>query len=62
MNDLSEKILIVTTREFGSHSRKDNIKRNDSYTHFLQQLHNKLTWLVIFYYFFVLFSFLFVKK
>jgi hypothetical protein len=28
------------------------ILRNDSYTHFLQQSHNKLTWLVIFYYFF----------
>jgi hypothetical protein len=24
--------------------------RNDPYTHFSQQLHNKLTWLVIFYY------------
>jgi hypothetical protein len=38
------------------------IRRNDPYTHFSQQPHNKLTWLVIFYYFFVLFSFLFVKK
>jgi len=27
------------------------IKRNDSYTHFSQQPHNKLTWLVIFYFF-----------
>jgi hypothetical protein len=26
--------------------------RNDPYTHFSQQLHNKLMWLVIFYYFF----------
>jgi hypothetical protein len=26
--------------------------RNDPYTHFSQQLHNKLTWLVIFYYVF----------
>jgi len=26
--------------------------RNDPYTHFSQQPHNKLTWLVIFYYFF----------
>jgi hypothetical protein len=26
--------------------------RNDSYTHFSQQPHNKLTWLIIFYYFF----------
>jgi len=34
--------------------------RNDPYTHFLQQPHNKLTWLVIFYYFFVLFCFLFI--
>jgi hypothetical protein len=30
----------------------DNDMRNDPYTHFSQQLHNKLTWLVIFYYFF----------
>jgi hypothetical protein len=50
--------------------------RNNPYTHFSQQPHNKLTWLVIFYffcglvlvvfvifyYFFVLFCFLFVKK
>jgi hypothetical protein len=36
--------------------------RNDPYTHFSQQLHNKLTWLVIFYNFFVFFYFLFVKK
>jgi len=28
-----------------------SIKRNDPYTHFSQQPHNKLTWLVIFYYF-----------
>jgi hypothetical protein len=27
-------------------------KRNDPYTHFSQQPHNKLTWLVIFYYVF----------
>jgi hypothetical protein len=27
--------------------------RNDPYTHFSQQPHNKLTWLVIFYYFFI---------
>jgi hypothetical protein len=26
--------------------------RNDPYTHFSQQPYNKLTWLVIFYYFF----------
>jgi len=29
-----------------------SLKRNDPYTHFSQQPHNKLTWLVIFYYFF----------
>jgi hypothetical protein len=28
------------------------LKRNDPYTHFSQQPHNKLTWLVVFYYFF----------
>jgi hypothetical protein len=33
--------------------------RNDPYTHFSQQPYNKLTWLVIFYYFF---CFLFVKN
>jgi hypothetical protein len=26
--------------------------RNDPYTYFSQQFHNKLTWLVVFYYFF----------
>jgi hypothetical protein len=26
--------------------------RNDPYTHFSQQPHNKLTWLIVFYYFF----------
>jgi hypothetical protein len=50
-------------RTVGGHpSRGDLYMRNDLYTHFLQQPHNKLTWLVIFYFFFVLFSFLFVKK
>jgi len=37
-------------------------KRNDSYTHFSQQLHNKLTWLVIFYYFFYFILFFFCKN
>jgi hypothetical protein len=42
-----------------SHSSQSNrsnaalfVKRNDPYTHFSQQFNNKLTWLVIFYYFF----------
>jgi len=29
-----------------------NKMRNDPYTHFSQQLHNKLTWLVVFYFIF----------
>jgi hypothetical protein len=37
-------------------------KRNDSYTHFSQQSHNKLTWLVIFYYFLCFLFFSFCKK
>jgi F0F1-type ATP synthase membrane subunit a len=36
--------------------------RNDSYTNFSQQSHNKLTWLVIFYYFFCFVFFSFCKK
>jgi hypothetical protein len=36
--------------------------RNNPYTYFSQQPHNKLTWLVIFYYFFVLFCFVFLIK
>jgi hypothetical protein len=31
---------------------EDSDKRNDPYIYFSQQSHNKLTWLVIFYYFF----------
>jgi hypothetical protein len=36
--------------------------RNDPYTHFSQQSHNKLTWLIIFYYFFCFVLFSFCKK
>jgi hypothetical protein len=36
--------------------------RNDPYTHFLQQFHNKLMWLVIFYYYFCFVFFSFCKK
>jgi hypothetical protein len=36
--------------------------RNDRYTHFSQQLHNKLMWLVIFYNFFCFVLFSFCKK
>jgi hypothetical protein len=35
---------------------------NDLYTHFSQQPHNKLTWRVIFYYFFCFVFFSFCKK
>jgi hypothetical protein len=36
-----------------SHKSEPQIlKRNDPYTHFSQQPHNKLTWLIIFCYFF----------
>jgi len=44
------------------HDNKE--KRNDLYTHFSQQSHSKLMWLIIFYYFFcfVLFSFCFGWK
>jgi hypothetical protein len=36
--------------------------RNDPYTHFSQQPHNKLMWLIIFYYFFCFVLFSFCKK
>jgi hypothetical protein len=43
-NDVSKTSVLLP--------RKDMRKRNDLYTHFSQQLHNKLMWLVIFYCFF----------
>jgi hypothetical protein len=39
-------------KEYGSLRQQYSGKRNDPYTHFSQQFHNKLMWLVIFYYFF----------
>jgi len=36
----------------GESVERQTKKRNDPYTHFSQQPHNKLMWLVIFYYFF----------
>jgi hypothetical protein len=39
-----------------------SVPRNDFYTHFSQQPHNKLMWLVIFYYFFCFVLFYFYKK
>jgi hypothetical protein len=48
--------------EVDCHVKRGYILMRNDPTHFSQQPHNKLTWLIIFYYFFVLFSFLFVKK
>jgi hypothetical protein len=55
---LSQQNGITSLKELDYHI----FLRNDPYTHFSQQLYNKLTWLVIFYYFFCFVLFSFCKK